>query len=151
MNINFHYQKKITLEEAIWDLKDTAIKAKDKNKTNGDLCEISNHEYMNGSFSTIYMSINRGRSCDEQSFTIQASSRHVPIHPQAPKMLFVEKIKEYSYQARKNFIDVFQAENVQEYKHSLIILNFITKILLMVINWLGMQSLLCLHTKLQIV
>jgi len=97
LNIDYKFplskEKKITLKEAIWDLRDTAIKAKDKNKTNGDLCAISNHEYMNGGFSTIYMSRNRVRSWDEQSFTIQAGGRHAPIHPQAPKMLFVEKNK----------------------------------------------------------
>ena len=86
-------EKKINLKDAIWDLKDTAIKAKDKNKTNGETCKFPNHEYMNGGFSTIYMSRNRVRSWDEQSFTIQAGGRHAPIHPQAPKMLFVEKNK----------------------------------------------------------
>ncbi len=54
---------------------------------------MPNHEYMNGGFSSIYMSRNRVRSWDEQSFTIQAGGRHAPIHPQAPKMLFVEKNK----------------------------------------------------------
>ena len=48
---------------------------------------------MTGGFSTIYMSRNRVRSWDEQSFTIQAGGRHAPIHPQAPKMTFVEKNK----------------------------------------------------------
>ena len=70
---------KITLKDAIWDLKDTAIKAQDKNKTNGSKCFIPNHEYMNGGFSTIYMSRNRVRNWDEQSFTIQAGGRHAPI------------------------------------------------------------------------
>lgn len=84
---------KITLKETIYDLKDSAIKAEEKNKTNGAKCSIPNHEYMNGGFSTIYMSRNRVRSWDEQSFTIQAGGRHAPIHPQAPKMLFVEKNK----------------------------------------------------------
>lgn len=37
------------------------------------------------------MSRNRVRSWNEPSFTIQAGGRHAPIHPQAPKMLFVEK------------------------------------------------------------
>ena len=46
---------------------------------------------MTGGFSTIYMSRNRVRSWDEPSFTIQAGRRHAPIHPQAPKMLFVEQ------------------------------------------------------------
>lgn len=48
---------------------------------------------MTGGFSTIYMSRNRVRSWDEPSFTIQAGGRHAPIHPQAPKMTFVEKNK----------------------------------------------------------
>jgi len=39
------------------------------------------------------MSRNRVRGWDEQSFTIQAGGRHAPIHPQAPKMEFIEKNK----------------------------------------------------------
>lgn len=79
----------IPLKEAIWDLKDTALPAKEKNLTNGEMCKVLNHEYMIGSFSTIFMSRNRVRSWDEPSFTIQAGGRHAPIHPQAPKMLKV--------------------------------------------------------------
>ena len=85
--------KNITLLDAIGDLQDNALPASEKNKTNGDVCEISNHEYMIGGFSTIYMSRNRVRSWDEQSFTIQAGGRHAPIHPQAPKMTFIEQNK----------------------------------------------------------
>jgi DNA (cytosine-5)-methyltransferase 1 len=48
---------------------------------------------MTGSFSTIYMSRNRVRSWDEPSYTIQAGGRHAPIHPDAPKMIKVEKDK----------------------------------------------------------
>lgn len=48
---------------------------------------------MTGSFSSIYMSRNRVRSWDELSFTIQAGGRHAPIHPQAPKMNFIEQNK----------------------------------------------------------
>ena len=82
---------KPTLKETIFDLR-LAKPAKEFNKTNGDL-EIPNHEYMNGGFSTIYMSRNRVRSWDEPSFTIQAGGRHAPIHPQAPKMKFIEQNK----------------------------------------------------------
>ena len=46
---------------------------------------------MTGGFSTIFMSRNRVRSWDEPSFTIQAGGRHAPIHPQAPKMKFIEQ------------------------------------------------------------
>lgn len=79
--------KKQVLRDAIWDLKDSAKPAKPKNKTNGSVLKVSNHEYMTGGFSTIYMSRNRVRSWDEPSFTIQAGGRHAPIHPQAPKMI----------------------------------------------------------------
>jgi DNA (cytosine-5)-methyltransferase 1 len=79
------------LKDVIYDLKDNAIPAKDKNYTNGSRCFKPNHEYMNGGFSTIYMSRNRVRSWDEVSFTIQAGGRHAPIHPQAPKMKFIEQ------------------------------------------------------------
>jgi len=80
---------KPVLKDAIFDLR-LAKPAKDKNKTNGNDLKIPNHEYMNGGFSTIYMSRNRVRGWDEPSFTIQAGGRHAPIHPQAPKMQFVD-------------------------------------------------------------
>ena len=83
--------KRVTLKEAIGDLPEPKP-AKERNKANGNL-EIPNHEYMNGGFSTIYMSRNRVRGWDEQSFTIQAGGRHAPIHPQAPKMKPVEENK----------------------------------------------------------
>lgn len=81
------------LKDAIWDLR-LAKAAKDKNYTNGNEgLSALNHEYMNGGFSTIYMSRNRVRSWEEPSFTIQAGGRHAPLHPQAPKMQFVEQNK----------------------------------------------------------
>jgi DNA (cytosine-5)-methyltransferase 1 len=42
------------------------------------------------------MSRNRVRTCDEISYTIQAGGRHAPLHPQAPKMKFIEQnIREF--------------------------------------------------------
>lgn len=96
VGISFEFPKPLdrrpVLKDAIYDLR-RAKPAKEYNKTNGDDLEISNHEYMNGGFSTIYMSRNRVRSWDEPSFTIQAGGRHAPIHPQAPKMKFIEENK----------------------------------------------------------
>ena len=93
----FEFPKRVgfipTLKDAIWDLKDNAKPANKFNKANGDALQIPNHEYMTGGFSTIYMSRNRVRAWDEQSFTIQAGGRHAPIHPQAPKMKFIEQNK----------------------------------------------------------
>lgn len=83
---------KPVLKDVIYDLR-LAKPAKDKNKTNGDELKIPNHEYMNGGFSTIYMSRNRVRAWDEPSFTIQAGGRHAPLHPQAPKMQFISQNK----------------------------------------------------------
>ncbi|WP_053365790.1 DNA cytosine methyltransferase [Bacillus sp. FJAT-27245] len=39
-----------------------------------------------GGFSPIYLSRNRKKDWDEQSFTIQASGRQAPLHPKGPKM-----------------------------------------------------------------
>lgn len=82
---------KPTLREAIWDLQYTAIPAREKNHTNGNKCEIPNNEYFIGAFSPIFMSRNRVRSWDEPGFTVQASGRQCQLHPQAPKMIKVEK------------------------------------------------------------
>jgi len=90
----------VTLKESIGDLPE-AKAASEKNKTNGKL-KITNHEYMNGGFSTIYMSRNRVRNWDEQSFTIQAGGRHAPIHPQAPKMKFIEQNKREFVKGKEN-------------------------------------------------
>lgn len=79
-----------TLEEAIWDLKDSVVPALEGNYANPD-CRVPNHEFWRGGFSSIYMSRNRVRAWDEPSFTIQAGGRHAPLHPQAPKMELVEK------------------------------------------------------------
>ncbi|MCU0533758.1 MAG: DNA cytosine methyltransferase [Hydrococcus sp. Prado102] len=82
-----------TLKDAIWNLRESALPAIGKDRTNGDACLVQNHEYMLGGFSSIYMSRNRVRSWDEPSFTIQAGGRHAPIHPQANKMIHVGKDK----------------------------------------------------------
>jgi DNA (cytosine-5)-methyltransferase 1 len=99
LGIDFDFTKlkpiknKTTLEQTILDLKENAIPALKGTYTNGDLCSMPNHEYMTGSFSTIFMSRNRVRKWDEVSYTIQAGARHAPLHPQAPLMELVEKDK----------------------------------------------------------
>ncbi len=82
---------KPTLREAIWDLQETAIPARDKNHTNGDACQVPNNEYFIGAYSSIFMSRNRVRSWDEPAFTVQASGRQCQLHPQAPRMEKLEK------------------------------------------------------------
>ena len=96
-DLDFEFQfpspskKKGTLEQAIADLKDSVVPAKSGNRTNKANCRIPNHEYMTGGFSSLFMSRNRVRSWTEPSFTIQASGRHAPIHPQAPKMKLIRQ------------------------------------------------------------
>ena len=103
--------KKITLKQAIGDLQNNALPAIEKYMTNGDKCIVPNHEYMTGGFSSIYMSRNRVRSWDEQSFTIQAGGRHAPIHPQAPKMKFIEQNKR---EFVKGFENLYRRLSVRE-------------------------------------
>ncbi|MGB7441276.1 MAG: DNA cytosine methyltransferase [Coleofasciculaceae cyanobacterium] len=86
--------KILTLKDAIYDLSNL----EPSKLNNTDLVEhssqdktVSNHQYLAGGFSSIYMSRNRVRSWDEPSFTIQAGGRHAPLHPQANRMVFIEK------------------------------------------------------------
>lgn len=114
-------EKKITLEKAIGDLKDNVLPAKEGNYTNGNACLVKNHEYMIGGFSSIYMSRNRVRSWDEVSFTIQAGGRHAPIHPQAPKMKFIEQnLREFVKGKEKRYrrLSVRECARIQTFPDS---------------------------------
>lgn len=65
----------MTLENAIGDLRDNP------------------GEWMEGSFSPIFMSRNRRRSWNEVAFTVQASGRQTQIHPDSPEMEKIDKDK----------------------------------------------------------
>jgi DNA (cytosine-5)-methyltransferase 1 len=58
------FDKKRYLKDVIWDIKDTALAAEEKNYTNGNKCSLANHEYAIGTFSSMFMSRNRVRSLD---------------------------------------------------------------------------------------
>ena len=122
LGIKFNFPKpnplKVSLKESIWDLRKSYIPSKLKNKTNGKSCKVPNHEYLTGGFSTMYMSRNRVRSWDEQSFTIQAGGRHCPIHPQAPKMIKVHKNKQVfnpEYNSLYRRLTVREVARIQTY------------------------------------
>lgn len=95
LKINFSFpspqEKKLVFKDAIWDLRETAIPALRRNKTNGKNCIVPNHEYFTGEYSTIFMSRNRVRQWDQPAYTVQASGRQCQLHPQAPTMIKVEK------------------------------------------------------------
>lgn len=71
----------VTLENAIGDLRDNP------------------GEWMEGSFSPIFMSRNRRRGWNEVAFTVQASGRQTQIHPDSPEM---EKIDKDKWQFKNN-------------------------------------------------
>ena len=81
--------KKLTLRDIIWDLQDTAVPTGPKNHHNP--AAVNNNEYYTGDFSPIFMSRNRVKGWDEQAFTVQASGRQCQLHPQAPKMVKMDK------------------------------------------------------------
>ncbi len=81
----------LTLKDAIFDLQTVPIPV--KGKVDDYHPSIPNHECADLGFSSIYMSRNRVRTWSEPSFTIQASGRHAPLHPQASKMILVDKDK----------------------------------------------------------
>ena len=62
-DLNFKYQfptetfPKITLESTISDLKEGVLPALEYNNTNGENCILPNHEYMIGSFSSIFRTL----------------------------------------------------------------------------------------------
>ena len=112
------FDEKVSLKDSIWDLRNSVLQSEEKNWTNGDKCKIPNHEYLTGGFSTIFMSRNRVRSWDEQSFTIQAGGRHCPIHPQAPKMIKIEKNKQIFDPEHENLyrrLSVREVARIQTY------------------------------------
>jgi len=104
-------EHKISLKDVIWDLKDSAVPALENNRTNGKDCIISNHEYFIGGYSSIYMSRNRVRLWHEPSFTIQASGRQAPQHPDAPRMT---KLAENIFEFDKFKTDSFVYSSVND-------------------------------------
>lgn len=88
LNVDYHFPQplphKPTVFEAIYDLQDTVIPM-------GSVPVINAHEHWIGGYSYIYMSRNRVLDWNKPSFTIQASGRQTSIHPNAPKMIKVEK------------------------------------------------------------
>ena len=81
-----------TLRDVIWDLRDKPIYGR-KGKEEKKDAYINGHEYLEGGFSSMYMSRNRRKTWDEQSFTILATGRQIVLHPDSAEMIKVEKDK----------------------------------------------------------
>jgi DNA (cytosine-5)-methyltransferase 1 len=104
---------KKTLREAIGDLEKLKI---------GKTVKVKNHELMDSGYSPIFLSRNRVRSWDEQSFTILATDRHIPFHPQAPKMVKVEgkELREFAkgYEDKYRRLTVRECARIQSFPDS---------------------------------
>ena len=111
-------QRWVTLKEAISNLPE-AVPALEKNKPNPAV-RFPNHEYMVGNFSTIFMSRNRRRNWESQSFTIQAGGRHVPLHPDSCPMEKVELDKWIFTGSYYRRLTVREAARIQTFPDSFI-------------------------------
>lgn len=78
----------VTLLKAIGDLK-TPPTPYNNERVNVENNAIPNHDYYTGPYNSKFMARNRVRGWDELSFTIQALAKNEPLHPQAPKMVYV--------------------------------------------------------------
>lgn len=78
----------VTLLRAIGDLKYPPTPYYNE-RVNEENNVIPNHDYYTGPYDSKFMARNRVRGWDELSFTIQAQAKNEPLHPQAPKMVYV--------------------------------------------------------------
>lgn len=119
--------KRITLFQAIGDLNmvPRAYNKENVGKSDGMLL---NHDYFTGAFDSKYMARNRVRGWNELSFTIQAQAKNAPLHPQAPKMLYVsQNVRKFvpGYESLYRRLSVRECARIQtfpddfrfEYKH----------------------------------
>jgi DNA (cytosine-5)-methyltransferase 1 len=87
---------RITLRQAIGDLADSAIPAVNKYFTNGNKCNVSNHEYLDLPFPYDYANHNKVKPWDEQSYTIRATGKYALPHPTCPPMQ-LNRYNKYSF------------------------------------------------------
>ncbi len=78
----------VTLLRAIGDLNSPPTPYYNE-RVNVENNVIPNHDYYTGPYDNKFMARNRVRGWDELSFTIQAQAKNEPLHPQAPKMVYV--------------------------------------------------------------
>lgn len=117
---------RITLKEAIGDLADKEPKGfpNGVNEEGGWNDEVANHDYLTGGFSSIFLSRNRTREWDEVSYTIQASGRQAPLHPQAPKMIKISADKRIFVPGKEHLyrrLSVREAARIQTFPDDFIL------------------------------
>ena len=82
---------------------------------------IPNHDVYTGAFDSKFMARNRVRGWSEISFTIQAQAKNCPLHPQAPKMKYVnseKRIFEPGYENLYRRLSVRECARIQTFPDS---------------------------------
>jgi DNA (cytosine-5)-methyltransferase 1 len=105
---------KLVLKDVISNLP-SSKPALDKNMTNGDdNLAISNHEYMTGGFSGIYMSRNRVRSWDEPSFFYNTSWWATRAHSSASSKNGIRRTRQtYFCTGARKFVSAFNCARMR--------------------------------------
>jgi DNA (cytosine-5)-methyltransferase 1 len=106
------FPKKITMAEALADLPQPTSRT-DSIKEHSLLPTgpLNTHEHLLMGFSPRYLSRNRVRGWKDISFTIQATGRHIPLHPQAPRMI---KGEDDSFEFVKGYEHLYRRLSVRE-------------------------------------
>lgn len=100
----------ITLRQAIGEI------TEEPRKYTSELVDMEyekwlNHDVYMGPFDDRYMARNRVRGWNEVSYTMQAKARNCPLHPQAPKMVYVSRNKQIF---RPGFEHLYRRLSVRE-------------------------------------
>ncbi|MDE6259143.1 MAG: DNA cytosine methyltransferase [Muribaculaceae bacterium] len=110
----------ITLRNAIGDLVFPPNYYGDGERVKENQC-IPNHDVYSGHFDSRFMARNRVRAWNEISFTIQAQAKNCPLHPQAPKMKYVnpeKRIFEPGYEHLYRRLSVRECARIQSFPDS---------------------------------
>lgn len=110
----------VTLSRAIGDLKYPPTPYYNE-RVNVENNVIPNHDYYTGPYDSKFMARNRVRGWDELSFTIQAQAKNEPLHPQAPKMVYVSSNKRKFVEVKENLyrrLSVRECARIQTFPDS---------------------------------
>lgn len=100
LSLPFHFPEPKERNKTLEVIRKWSQTAKPFNPTSR---ETNQNEWMEGGFSPIFLSRNRVRAWNEPSFTVQATARHAPLHPDAGKMIKIGTDKfEFDPIAEKN-------------------------------------------------